>query len=184
MRHSRCTALLICFSSAWGCFAFGQEAPTTGDQGTRALSAKEQKKRNKKLRKELGNPYLQWLDEDVPYIISKQEKDAFLKLATNEEREQFIEDFWGRRNPDPESAENTFKEEHYRRIAYANEHFASGVPGWKTDRGHMYILWGPPDEIESHPTGGTYDRPVEEGGGSTSTYRWEKWRYRHLETVG
>jgi GWxTD domain-containing protein len=184
MRHSGYPALLICLSSAWGCFAHGQEAPTTADSGTHALSAREQKKRNKKLSKELGNPYLQWLDEDVPYIISKQEKDAFLKLATNEEREQFIEDFWGRRNPDPESAENTFKEEHYRRIAYANEHFASGVPGWKTDRGHMYILWGPPDEIESYPTGGTYDRPVAEGSGRTSTYPWEKWRYRHLETVG
>src|SRR6201998_1168957 len=186
MRHTGYTALLglLSCSLVWGCFAYGQETPKTEDNGTHTLSAKEQKKRNKKLSKELGDPYLQWLGEDVPYIISKEEKDAFLKFATNEEREQFIEDFWRQRNPDPESAENTFKEEHYRRIAYANEHFASGVPGWKTDRGHMYILWGPPDEIESHPTGGTYDRPAEEGGGSTSTYPWEKWRYRHLESVG
>src|SRR6266851_77068 len=75
-------------------------------------------------------------------------------------------------------------EEHYRRIAYANEHYASGVPGWRTDRGHMYIMWGPADEVESHPTGGTYDRPMEEGGGSTSTYPWETWRWRYLEGIG
>jgi len=107
-----------------------------------------------------------------------------LKLGTNEEREQFIEYFWQLRNPDPDLGDNSFKEEHYRRIAYANEHFSSGVPGWKTDRGHIYILWGSPDEVESHSTGGTYDRPMWQGGGSTSTYPWELWRYRHLEEIG
>src|SRR5271167_1507135 len=94
------------------------------------------------LKKELESPYKKWLDEDVVYIISPEERHAFLHLATNEEREQFIEAFWQRRNPDPDSPENTFKEEHYRRIAYANEHFASGEPGWKTDRGRIYIIWG------------------------------------------
>lgn len=186
MRHLACKTVLglLSFGCAWGWSACGQDAPATEDSGTHALTAKQQKKRAKDAAKELSNPYRQWLDEDAPYIISKEERDAFLRLGNNEEREQFIEDFWRRRNPDPESAENTFKEEHYRRIAYANEHFASGIPGWKTDRGHMYILWGPPDEIESHSTGGTYDRPVEEGGGTTSTYPWERWRYRHLEGVG
>jgi len=145
---------------------------------------KEQKKKSKQVLKELGHEYKQWLNEDVVYIISPAERTTFLQLGTNEEREQFIEQFWLRRSSNPDLPENDFKEEHYRRIAYANEHYASGIPGWKTDRGKMYIIWGPPDEIESHPTGGTYDRPMEEGGGSTSTYPWEKWRYRYMEGIG
>ena len=145
---------------------------------------KAQKKKIKKSLKELDTPYKQWLNEDVTYIISPEERNAFGQLATNEEREQFIEQFWLRRSTNPDLPDNEFKEEHYRRIAYANEHYASGIPGWKTDRGHMYIVWGPPDEIESHPTGGTYDRPMEEGGGSTSTYPWETWRWRYIEGMG
>src|SRR5271155_3774543 len=145
---------------------------------------KEQKKKIKRTLKELDTPYRQWLNEDVVYIISPDERNAFLQLATNEEREQFIEQFWLRRSGNPDLPDNDFKEEHYRRIAYANEHYASGIPGWKTDRGKMYIIWGPPDEIESHPTGGTYDRPMEEGGGTTSTYPWETWRWRYLEGIG
>jgi GWxTD domain-containing protein len=145
---------------------------------------KEQKRKLKKTLKELDTPYKQWLNEDVVYIISPEERTAFLQLETNEEREQFIEQFWLRRSTNPDLPDNDFKEEHYRRIAYTNEHFASGIPGWKTDRGRMYIMWGPPDEIESHPTGGTYDRPMEEGGGSTTTYPWETWRYRHMEGIG
>jgi GWxTD domain-containing protein len=145
---------------------------------------KDQKKKVKRTLKELDTPYRQWLNEDVVYIISPDERVAFLQLATNEEREQFIEQFWLRRSSNPDLPDNDFKEEHYRRIAYANEHYASGIPGWKTDRGKMYIIWGPPDEIESHPTGGTYDRPMEEGGGSTSTYPWETWRWRYLEGIG
>jgi GWxTD domain-containing protein len=105
-------------------------------------------------------------------------------LATDEEREQFIEQFWLRRDPSPDSQENEFKEEHYRRIAYANERYASGIPGWKTDRGRIYITFGPPDEIESHPSGGTYERPFEEGGGTTSTFPFEKWRYRWIQDIG
>ncbi len=144
---------------------------------------KEQKQKMKKTLKELDTPYKTWLNEDVVYIISPDERTAFLQLETNEEREQFIESFWLRRSTNPDLPDNDFKEEHYRRIAYANEHFASGIPGWRTDRGRIYIIWGKPDEIESHPTGGTYDRPMEEGGGSTTTYPWETWRYRYLEGV-
>src|ERR1700683_4370452 len=145
---------------------------------------KAQKDKARRTLKELDSQYKQWLNEDVIYIISPDERNAFLQLATNEEREQFIEQFWLRRSANPDLPDNDFKEEHYRRIAYANEHFASGIPGWKTDRGRMYIMWGAPDEIEAHPTGGTYDRPMDEGGGSTTTYPWETWRYRYMEGIG
>jgi GWxTD domain-containing protein len=146
-------------------------------------SAKDRKQQARKLAKESA-PFTTWVTEEVPYIITKEELEAFQRLTTNEEREQYIEDFWRRRNPDPDSPENAYREEHYRRIAYANERFSSGIPGWKTDRGHIYILWGPPDEIDSHPSGGTYDRPAQQGGGTTTTYPWELWRYRHLEDIG
>ena len=145
--------------------------------------SKQQKQKMRKTLKELDTPYRTWLEEDVVYIITPDERNAFLQLETNEEREQFIEQFWLRRSSNPDLPDNDFKEEHYRRIAYANEHFASGIPGWRTDRGRIYIIWGKPDEIESHPTGGTYDRPMEEGGGSTTTYPWETWRYRYLEGI-
>ncbi|MGC1368202.1 MAG: GWxTD domain-containing protein [Candidatus Acidiferrum sp.] len=145
---------------------------------------KEQKQKARKTLKELDSQYRQWLNEDVVYIISPNERNAFLQLDTNEEREQFIEQFWLRRSTNPDLPDNDFKEEHYRRIAYANEHFASGIPGWKTDRGRMYIMWGPADEVDSHPMGGTWDRPMEDGGGSTTTYPWETWRWRYLEGIG
>ena len=148
------------------------------------LTEKERKKREERLRKELETPYRKWLNEDVSYIITDEEKSAFKRLQTDEEREQFIEQFWLRRDPTPDSIENEFKEEHYRRIAYANERYASGIPGWKTDRGRIYIQYGPPDEIEDHSSGGTYQRPMEEGGGSTSTYPFQIWRYRYIEDVG
>src|SRR6202048_1192324 len=161
-----------------------QEAPDPHAAPTPQKTDKEQRRKIKKSLKELDTPYKQWLNEDVIYIISPEESQAFLQLETNEEREQFIEQFWLRRSSNPDLPDNEFKEEHYRRIAYANEHFASGIPGWKTDRGRMYIMWGPADEVESHPTGGTYDRPMEEGGGSTSTYPWETWRWRYIEGMG
>ena len=125
-----------------------------------------------------------WLDEDVSYIITNEERAAFKALKTDEEREQFIEQFWLRRDPTPDTVDNEFKEEHYARIAYANERFASGIPGWKTDRGRIYIIYGKADEIESHPSGGTIDRPIEEGGGTTSTFPFEIWRYRYIEGIG
>jgi GWxTD domain-containing protein len=161
----------------------GQQQDQQG-QKSQKKSAKARQQSDNQLKKELESPYKKWLDEDVFYIISPEERHSFLHLATNEEREQFIEAFWQRRNPDPDSPENTFKEEHYRRIAYANEHYASGIPGWKTDRGKIYIMWGPADEVDSHPTGGNWDRPADQGGGSTSTYPWETWRYRHLDGQG
>lgn len=145
---------------------------------------KERQKKDRDLYNELDSAYKKWLNEDVVYIISSEERSAFIHLSTNEERESFIENFWQRRNPDQDSPENTFKEEHYRRIAYANEHYASGIPGWKTDRGRIYITWGPADEVTSHPSGGSYDRPAEEGGGETTTYPFEDWRYRYLEGIG
>src|SRR3989442_11968024 len=145
---------------------------------------KQERRRQKAIQKEMESPYKKWLQEEVPYVITDEERGAFRKLSTDEEREQFIETFWERRNPNPGSPENEFKEEYYRRIAYANEHYASGIPGWKTDRGRIYITHGPPDEIDSHPSGGTYLRPQEEGGGQTSTYPFETWRYRYIEGIG
>ncbi len=150
----------------------------------RPVSEKQRKANAKALRIELGKTYRKWLDEDVRWIITDQERSAFMQLSNDEERDQFIEAFWQRRDPTPDTEENEFKEEHYRRIAYANEHYAAGIPGWKTDRGHMYIVFGPADEIESHPSGGTYERPMEEGGGETSTFPFETWRYRYLEGIG
>jgi GWxTD domain-containing protein len=158
--------------------------PLTEGLPQRQLSEKEREKRNKKLEQELQTAYKKWLQEDVAYILTGEEKEAFLHLNSDEEREQFIEQFWLRRDPTPDTVENEFREEHYRRIAYANERFSSGKPGWRTDRGRIYIAWGPPDEIESHPSGGAYYRPIEEGGGTTSTYAFEIWRYRYLEGVG
>ena len=145
---------------------------------------KEAKKRQKQLYKELGSLDKDWLKNVVPDIITPEERKAFLELSTNEEREQFIEIFWDKRNPDPESPINSAKEEHYRRLAYADEHFSSGIPGRKTDRGRIYIIWGQPDEIESHPMGGAYQRSMEQGGGESNAYPWEVWRYRHLEGAG
>jgi len=133
---------------------------------------------------ELKEAYKKWINNDVAYIITKEEKRAFSQLVTDEERENFIENFWRRRDPNPDTEENEYREEYYERIAYANEHFASGIPGWRTDRGRTYIAWGKPDSVESHPSGGAYDRPVYEGGGQTTTYPFEVWFYRHLEDIG
>jgi GWxTD domain-containing protein len=161
-----------------------QDSPAPQDNSSKPLTAKEIKKRQKKLAQELGPQDRIWLNDEVPDIITKEERQAFLELSTNEEREQFIEIFWNKRNPDPDSPNNAFREEHYRRLAYADEHFASGIPGRKTDRGRIYIIWGPPDEIDSHPTGGTYERSPDQGGGQSTAYPWEVWRYRHLDGIG
>jgi GWxTD domain-containing protein len=150
----------------------------------RPLSPQEKKANEKRFKQEVSGAYKKWLDEDVRWIITDEERSAFKQLSNDEERDQFIEAFWQRRDPTPDTIENEFKEEHYRRIAYANEHFAAGIPGWKSDRGRMYIMYGPADEIESHPSGGTYERPMDEGGGETSTYPFEDWRYRYLEGIG
>jgi len=112
--------------------------------------------------------YEKWLNEDVFYIIDDAERQAFQKLTSDDERNCFVQQFWERRDPTPGTAENEFKVEHYRRIAFANKHFSrTGTAGWQTDRGHMYILYGPPDEIDSHPKG--------------SPHPWESWGYHHME---
>ncbi|HXZ41688.1 MAG TPA: GWxTD domain-containing protein [Terriglobales bacterium] len=195
-RYFSCSFLLLSLIGA-GLLATAQQdaksAPSGDTQNQqdqqvdplkRPVSEKQKKENAKSLKQELSKTYKKWLDEDVVYIISDEERKAFKQLSNDEERDQFIEAFWQRRNPDPDSEENEFKEEHYRRIEYANEHFASGVPGWKTDRGRIYIMYGPADEIDSHPSGGTYERPMEEGGGETSAFPFEDWRYRYLEGVG
>jgi len=184
LRLARTTAL-----SFLSLAIFAPPLPAQDAQDPKAAPApqkldKQQKRKLKKSLKELDTPYKQWLNEDVVYIIAPEERQSFLQLETNEEREQFIEQFWLRRSSNPDLPDNDFKEEHYRRIAYANERYASGIPGWKADRGRIYITFGPPDEIESHPSGGSYERPAEEGGGSTSTYPWETWRYRYMEGIG
>jgi len=160
-----------------------QSTSAAQDASAGTVNKKGAKRPNRKAQKELGFDYTEWL-RDTAIIMTDDERRAFLQLATNEERDQAIEIFWNRRNPEPESPTNEFKEEFYRRLAYADEHFASGIAGRNTDRGRIYVLWGAPDEIDSHPTGGTYDRKPQEGGGSTTTYPWEMWRYRHLDGVG
>ncbi len=152
---------------------------------TLSLSAQQKPSPDEKPRKvkqELKKAYVEWIN-DVDLILTQSERDAWKKFTTDDEREKFIEDFWHSRDPDPDTVENEFKEQFYERIAYANEHFSSGKAGRMTDRGRIYIKFGKPDEIESHPAGGSYERPSWEGGGSTSTYPFEKWFYRHIPNV-
>jgi GWxTD domain-containing protein len=196
-RYVPCSSLLA-FCLVTGLAAAQQDAkpadPASGtspapasqqvDPLKRPISDKQKKENAKSLHQELSKTYKKWLDEDVIYIISDEERKAFKQLSNDEERDQFIEAFWQRRDPTPDTEENEFKDEHYRRIEYANEHFAAGIPGWKSDRGRIYIMYGPPDENDSHPSGGTYERPTEEGGGETSTFPFEDWRYRYLEGIG
>lgn len=167
-------ALAAAISLTTVSFGFAQEGKPAQDPNAKTRNFKEETKK----------VYQDWVNKDVNYIITKEEKKAFNALKTDEERENFIENFWRRRDPNPDTEENEYREEYYERIAYANEKFASGIPGWMTDRGKIYITWGKPDSIESHPAGGAYDRPSYEGGGSTSTYPFEVWFYRHLDGVG
>ena len=164
--------------------AQNQGAGEEPDPRLRKRSDEEVRKAQKDVRGELKGAYKSWLTQDVAWIITDEESKAFKSLSNDEERDAFIEQFWLRRNPNPDSPDNEFREEHYRRIQYANDHFAAGKPGWKTDRGHIYIAYGKPDSIDAHPSGGAYERPMSEGGGSTSTYPFEVWHYRYLEGVG
>ncbi len=170
----RNAALTFSILAAGATFAHAQEPKPTVDPSDKV----------RKVGKENSEIYKNWLNRDAGYIITPEEKKAFKALKTDEERENFIESFWRRRDPDPDTEENEYREEYYERIAYANEHFASGIPGWKTDRGRIYITFGKPDSVETHPTGGAYDRPSYEGGGATTTYPFEVWFYRHLDNVG
>ena len=133
----------------------------------------------RKIKAEPAKAFRVWVDE-VEAIITQPERDAWNKLQTDEEREQFIGAFWHLRDPDPDTDENEYREGFYERVEYANEHFSSGVAGVKTDRGRIYLRFGRPDEVESHPAGGTYNRDLSEGGGSTSAYPFERWWYRNL----
>ncbi len=169
-----------CFLTLSAGLAAAQGSGTTANP----MTERARKRQQTRQAQELQSQYTKWLTVDVGYIITDEERAAFAKLDNDEEREQFVEDFWLRRDPSPDTEENEYKEEHYRRIAYANEHFSSGIPGWKTDRGHVYIIHGAPDEREEHPSGGTYTRPTEEGGGTTTTFPFEEWRYRHIDGVG
>ena len=157
---------------------------TFGFAQDKEKSSEDVPNKARKVGKEKDRIYSEWTSKDVEYIITGDEKKAYKALKTDEERENFIENFWRRRDPDPDTEENEYREEYYERIAYANEHYASGIPGWKTDRGRIYITFGKPDSVETHPTGGAYDRPSYEGGGSTTTYPFEVWFYRHLDSVG
>ena len=186
MKLQAASLSLVLAGSIFTGVAVAQKKAEQGNRETiaRPMTEKERKRKEKALEKELMGPWRKWLNEDVTYIITDEEKTAFKRMSNDEEREQFVEQFWLRRDPTPDSQENEYKEEHYRRIAYANERFASGIPGWKADRGRIYITFGPPDEIEDHPSGGTYQRPIEEGGGTTSTFPFQKWRYRYLDGIG
>jgi GWxTD domain-containing protein len=165
-----------------------QAAPSGQDQEPdplkRQRSDEDVRKAQKAVRQELKGAFKTWLEQDVTYIISDEERKSFKSLSNDEERESFIENFWLRRNPNPDSPDNEFREEHYRRIQYANDHYAAGKPGWKTDRGHVYIAFGAPDSIEAHPSGGAYQRPLDEGGGETATFPFETWHYRYLQGIG
>ena len=188
------TVFLLAVLVGSGCFAVqGQDkdsksstsSPAQPDGQQDPLKRTRKKKDDQDAAKEkLGGVYKKWLDEDVRWIITDEELSAFKKLQNNAERDTFIEGFWQRRDPTPDTAENEYKEEHYRRIAYANEHYAAGMPGWRTDRGRIYIMYGPPTSIDSHPMGGPYQRSPEEGGGQTETFPFEVWRYRYLEGIG
>ncbi len=178
---------LLVLSAAGPALAQNQPAdqPQPAQQSDKKQdTSKAKKPSEKQVLKELATPYKKWLSEDVAYIITDSERKAFLGLQTNEERENFIEQFWQRRNPDPDSVDNTYKEEHYRRIAYANEHFASGIAGWRSDRGRIYIMYGKPDDLESHTQGESWERPLDQGGGETSTYAYEDWTYHYIEGIG
>jgi GWxTD domain-containing protein len=182
-RHQRTRSLAL----ALGLLVPAAAAPATAlAQKDKGKSAQQQDvpDRERNVKKEKSNMFKKWIEEDVAYIITDDEKKAWKKLQTDEEREQFIEGFWRRRDPDPDTEVNEYLEEHYERVAYANQHFASGIPGWKTDRGRIYIMYGPPNEKDTHPSGGSYERPSYEGGGSTTTYPFETWFYRYLPGVG
>src|SRR6266702_3276934 len=164
--------------------ALGVAVPSSLAQKTKPSDQQDPSEKPRNVKPELKKAYKDWLDKDVTYIITDEERKAFKKLQTDDERERFIEEFWRRRDPDPDTDENEYREEYYERIAYTNEHFASGIPGWKTDRGRIYIMYGKPDEKESHPAGGPYEREPYEGGGQTTTYPFERWFYRYLPGVG
>jgi GWxTD domain-containing protein len=193
MLRARGSHFLISFIAvvaAISLFAAGAQLGRAQNETNKKLT-KQEKRREKAIRKEMESAYGWFLNGPTGYIITPEERAAFKKLSTDDEREQFIENFWERRNPNPGNPENEFKEEFYRRVAYANEHYASGIPGWKTDRGRIYIMWGPPNEVESHDSGGTYVANPDElpytGPGASDemeTYPFEDWYYNYIPGIG
>ncbi|HSY35057.1 MAG TPA: GWxTD domain-containing protein [Acidobacteriaceae bacterium] len=194
-----CTSMGVVAQTAPANANPAQATQTTPDTGTvtktppvaekpdplkRRLSDREERDRLKATKIELKGTYKKWLDEDVRWIITDQEAKTFKSLSNDEERDSFIEQFWQRRNPNPDSNDNEYRDQYYGRIAYANEHFAAGEPGWMSDRGHIYIAYGKADSVDSHPSGGSYERSMDEGGGETSTFPFEVWHYRYLEGIG
>jgi GWxTD domain-containing protein len=158
--------------------------------GNRVLHAqaedqqRSQRLKEKPLRMLAEVPSRKWLNEDVVYIITDEERSDFKKLTTDQQRDKFITDFWARRNPNPGSLENKFQEEHYRRIAYANEHFAADIQGWRTDRGRTYIMFGPPDRVDKHFSAAGSEDAIDFVGVGSIPYDWELWHYRSIEGVG
>src|SRR5215467_4473112 len=187
---ARRIALFLIFALSLSSFAlssfgaFAQDGKPDKQDKPEKQEERKKEKAKKSQEEKVKSVYKRWKDEDVRWIITDEERKVFDSLKTDDEREQFIEQFWFIRDPDPDTDVNEYREEYYQRIAYANEHFTSGIPGWKTDRGRIYIMFGKADQIESHPSGGSYDRPAWEGGGSTSTYPFEIWWYRYIEGVG
>src|SRR5262245_52438265 len=182
---ARRIALFLIFALSLSSFALPSFGALAQDEKQDKKSEERKKEKAKNSQEEKDkSAYKRWVDEDVPWIITNEERKIFDSLKTDDEREQFIEGFWRRRDPDPDTDVNEYLEEYYQRIAYANEHYTSGAPGWKTDRGRIYIMFGKADQIETHPSGGSYDRPAWEGGGTTSTYPFEIWWYRYIEGVG
>ncbi len=137
------------------------------------LSAGQQASRKKEPPAKLPDQYKKWLEQEVVYIITPAEKEIFLKLKTDRERDLFIEAFWKHRDPIPETEENEFKIEHYKRIDYVNRYFGreAAKPGWMTDRGRMYIILGPPNDIQHID-------------GKSEIYNCEIWFYQGKQDLG
>ncbi|MDD8020781.1 MAG: GWxTD domain-containing protein [Acidobacteriota bacterium] len=137
------------------------------------LTAGQQSSKKKEAAPKLADRYKKWLEQEVVYIITPAEREIFLKLKTDRERDLFIDAFWKHRDPIPETEENEFKIEHYRRIDYANKYFGreAAKPGWRTDRGRMYIILGPPTDLENLV-------------GKSGIYDCEIWFYQGKQDLG
>ncbi|MEW5899865.1 MAG: GWxTD domain-containing protein [Acidobacteriota bacterium] len=122
---------------------------------------------------DLPSIYKKWLEEDVVYLISPLERQVFKKLASDRERDIFIEAFWKQRDPTPGTPENEFKTEHFRRVNHVNRYFGrqSPLPGWKTDRGRIYIILGEPNDVQKFES-------------AQQTYPAEVWFYQGKTDAG
>ena len=129
-------ALFLIFAMSLSSFAMSSFGAFAQDD---KQDKKSKEKAKKSQEEKVKSVYKRWKDEDVRWIITDEERKVFDGLKTDDEREQFIEQFWFIRDPDPDTDVNEYREEYYQRIAYANEHYTSGIPGWKTDRGRIYI---------------------------------------------